>query len=145
MPGSVSGSIKKWTNKSMYPAYPSLTGSGTLSLKNVKVNGLKLFNAVSSKTEKKEISNPDLSKIDLRTTIKNNIITLEKAKFKTSGFRIRMEGQTSFDGKLNFKMRLGLPPLGIIGIPIKITGNSGNPQVKQGKNDQDPLSGTEDN
>lgn len=32
------------------PVYPSLTGSGVLSVKNVKFNGWKLFNTVGSKT-----------------------------------------------------------------------------------------------
>jgi AsmA protein len=141
---SLDYSLKGKLNNDMYPVYPSLTGGGTLSIKKVKMKGLKLFKAVSSKTEKQEISDPDLSKIDFKTTIKNNIITLERVKFKTSGFRVRMEGQTSFDGKLNIKMRLGLPPLGIIGIPMSITGSSENPQVKLGKNDQEALSETED-
>jgi len=96
----------------LYPVYPSLSGGGTVSVKNVKVKGLKLFNAVSSKTGMREIADPDLSRIDFKTTIKNNIINLERVKFKTAVFRIRMEGQSSFDGKLNFKMRLGLPPPG---------------------------------
>ena len=37
------------------------------------------------------------------------------------------------DGKLNIKMRLGLPPLGIIGIPLTVTGTKDNPKVKVGK------------
>ena len=53
--------------------------------------------------------------------------------------RIRFEGQTSFDNKVNFKMRIGLPPLGIIGIPIRITGSSDNPKIKIGNSDTDPL------
>ena len=60
-------------------------------------------------------------------------------KFKTGGFRIRFEGQTSFDNKVNFKMRIGLPPLGIIGIPLRITGDGNNPKIHLGKSDNDPL------
>jgi len=128
----------------MYPIYPSLTGGGVLSIKQVKLKGLKLLNSVSSQTDKKEIKDPDLSKIDLKSTIRNNIITLERFKFKTAGFRIRVEGQTSFDNKINFKLRIGLPPLGIIGIPIRATGNADNPQIKVGKGDKDELQEKED-
>ena len=36
-------------------------------------------------------------------------------------------------------MRIGLPPLGIIGIPIRITGDANNPKIKLSKSDRDPL------
>lgn len=121
----------------MQPIYPSLTGGGTLSVKNVKMKGFKMFGAVSKKTGKEAISNPDLSKVDIKTTIKNNIINIERFKFKVAGFRPRIEGQTSFDGALNIKMRLGLPPLGIIGIPMKITGTKDNPKVSLGRQSED--------
>jgi AsmA protein len=126
-------------NEKMYPIYPSLKGQGILSVKKLKFNGWKLFNAVSSESGKTELKDPDFSKIDLKSSIKNNLITIERLKFKTGGFRIRFEGQTSFDNKINFKMRIGLPPLGIIGIPLRITGSSDNPKIKMGKSDSDPL------
>ena len=121
----------------MQPIYPSLIGGGTLSVKNVKMKGFKMFGAVSKKTGKEALNNPDLSKVDIKTTIKNNIITIERFKFKVAGFRPRIEGQTSFDGALNIKMRLGLPPLGIIGIPMKITGTKDNPKVSLGRQSED--------
>ena len=124
-------------DSAMQPIYPSLAGGGTLSVKNVKMKGFKMLGAVSKKTGKEAIKNPDLSKIDINTTIKNNIITIERFKFKVAGFRSRIEGQTSFDGKLNIKMRLGLPPLGIIGIPMKITGTNDNPKVSLGRQSED--------
>ena len=96
-----------------------------------------MFGAVSKKTGKDAIKNPDLSKVDIKTTIKNNIITIERFKFKVAGFRPRIEGTTSFDGRLNIKMRLGLPPLGIIGIPLTVTGTQENPKVKLGKKGDD--------
>ena len=94
---------------------------------------------MSSTSGKTELKDPDLSKIDVKSSIKNNLITIERLKFKTGGFRIRFEGQTSFDNKVNFKMRIGLPPLGIIGIPLRITGVAENPKIKVGKSDTDPL------
>lgn len=121
----------------MSPIYPSLTGGGTLSVKNVKMKGYKMFGTVSKKTGKDAMANPDLSKVDINTKIKNNIITIERFKFKVAGFRPRIEGTTSFDGRLNIKMRLGLPPFGLLGIPLKITGTQDNPIVKMGKETKD--------
>lgn len=124
-------------NNQMQPIYPSLFGGGILSVKDVKMKGFKMFGVVSKKTGKEAIQNPNLSKVDIKTTIKNNIITIERFKFKVAGFRPRIEGTTSFDGKLNIKMRLGLPPLGIIGIPLTVTGTQDNPKVKLGRKTED--------
>ncbi|MCD0463874.1 AsmA-like C-terminal region-containing protein [Flavobacterium sp. ENC] len=121
----------------MEPVYPSLVGGGTLSVKDVKVRGLKMFNAVSKQTSSEAMKNPDVSKVDIKTTIKNNIMTVERFKFKFAGFRPRIEGTTSLDGKLNLKMRLGLPPLGIFGIPLTITGTQNSPKVKLGRKTED--------
>jgi AsmA protein len=121
----------------MTPVFPSLVGGGTLSVKNVKMKGFKLFNVVSQKTETDALKDPAISKIDIKTTVKNNLIKIERFKFKAAGFRPRIEGETSFDGKINLKIRIGLPPLGIIGIPIKVTGTQENPEIGVGKKTED--------
>ncbi|WP_372753088.1 AsmA-like C-terminal region-containing protein [Mariniflexile sp.] len=129
--------IKGKLDGNMTPIYPSLVGGGTLSVKSVKMKGFKMFNVISKQTANNAFKDPDLSKIEIKTQIKNNIINIEQFRFKVAGFRTRIEGQTSFDSKLNIKMRLGLPPLGIIGIPIKITGTQDNPDVNIGKKTED--------
>ncbi len=130
---SLDYTVKGRLNADMMPVYPSLEGGGVLSVKQVKLKGLKLFNAISKETNRDSISNPDISKVDFKTTIKSNIITLERTKMRTMGFRPRIEGQVSFDGKLNLKFRLGLPPLGIFGIPMTITGTQSNPKINLGR------------
>jgi AsmA protein len=134
---SLDYSIKGKLKSGMMPEYPSLDGGGTLSLKKVKVKGLKLFTAVSKSTEKEKLKNPDLSKVELKTTIKNNVITLEQTKMRISGLRLRMSGTSNFDGKLALKMRIGLPPMGIIGINLRILGTTDNPKIKYGKGSGD--------
>lgn len=129
--------LKGRLNGNMQPVYPSLTGGGILSVKDVKVRGLKMFNAVSKQTNSESMKNPDVSKVDIKTTIKNNIMTVERFKFKFAGFRPRIEGTTSLDGKMNLKMRLGLPPFGIFGIPLTVTGTQDNPKVKVGRKTED--------
>lgn len=117
-------------DENMNTVYPSLKGGGILSVKNVKLMGFKLMNTVSKETEHKELKDADVKSINLKTTINNNIITLERVKLRVAGLRPRFEGQVSFDGLLNLKGRIGLPPLGIIGIPFMVSGTSDNPQVK---------------
>jgi len=129
--------IKGVLNNQMQPVLSSLEGKGTLSVKQVKMKGFKLLNTVASRTENPEMKDPDITKVDIKSTIKNNLLTIEKFKCKAASCRLRFEGQSSLDGKLNLKMRVGLPPLGLIGIPIKITGTQDNPQIKLGKKTED--------
>lgn len=128
----------------MFPIYPSLKGGGTLAVSKVKVKGLKLFSEVSKETNR-NVTDPDLSKVDIKTTINNNIITIERTRMKVSIFKLRIEGQTSFDGRLNLHFRVGLPPFGVIGIPVSITGTQEKPIIKARRgNKKDELEETED-
>ncbi|RZK58050.1 MAG: AsmA family protein [Pedobacter sp.] len=131
-------------NDEMYPIFPSLKGGGTLTLKKVSLMGFKMMNAVSKATKRDSLSNPDLNDVEVKTTVKNNIITIERTKMRIAGFRPRFEGQVSFDGKLNLSGRLGLPPLGIIGIPLSITGTQEKPIVKLKRNKEGALEETEE-
>lgn len=140
---SLDYNLKGRLNANMEPIFPSLIGNGVISVKNVKLYGMKMFNTVANKTDHEGIKNPEINKVDIKSSIKNNIITLERFKFKFAGFRPRIEGTTSLDGKLNIKMRLGLPPLGILGIPLIITGDKDNPKIKIGRKSED-LEETED-
>jgi AsmA protein len=130
-------------DETMMPVYPSLKGGGTLSVKKVKMKGLKLLSVVSKETDK-NIDNPDLSKVDIKSTINNNLITIERTRTKIPPFRFRFEGQSSFDGKLNLKIRIGLPPFGLFGIPVNVTGTQDKPVIKLRKNKNGQLEQTKD-
>jgi AsmA protein len=121
----------------MNPIYPSLEGNGVLTLEKVKVMGLKLFTSMSKNLEKDQIKDPDLSKVEIKSSIKKNVITIEKTKMKMAGFRFRVSGETSFNGSLNLKARLGLPPLGIVGIPMRVLGTQNDPKFKYGRGTAD--------
>ncbi|MBL7770345.1 MAG: hypothetical protein JNK20_15295 [Flavipsychrobacter sp.] len=126
-------------NEQMDPVYPSLKGKGKLILENVEIKGLKLFNAVSKASGKDSINNPQLKAVVINSSINNNLITIERTRMRIFGFRPRVEGQVSLDGQLNLRFRLGLPPLGIIGIPMTVTGTSENPvvRVRRGKDSEE--------
>ena len=121
-------------NANMDPIFPSLKGGGVLTVEQVKMKGFKLFNAVAKASGKEDMAkDAEISKVKIKTSIANNVITIDRTKVKMAGFRLRFDGQTTFDNKLNLNFRLGLPPLGIIGIPMNITGTSDKPKVKLGK------------
>lgn len=129
----------------MKPVYPSLKGGGVLTVKKAKMHGFKLFNAMGSATGRESVKDPDLSAVDIKSTIANNIITIERTKMKVAGFRPRFEGQVSFDGKINLTGRLGLPPLGILGIPFTVIGTEEDPRIKlRRERDSDKLEETSD-
>ncbi|MDA3616264.1 AsmA family protein [Polluticaenibacter yanchengensis] len=119
-------------DENMSPIYASLKGGGELTLKDIKIKGFKLLNAVGKATNRDSLgSKADRVKgVTIKTSLANNILTIERTKLKIAGFRPRFEGQVSLDGRLNLKGRLGLPPFGIFGIPFNVTGNSENPKVK---------------
>ena len=121
-------------NSDMMPVYPSLKGSGTLSAKALKVHGFKLLGSIGKTTGHDSINNKsDLAKVELKTTIANNVITIQRTKLRMAGFRARIEGQVNFDKQMDIDFRLGLPPFGIIGIPLNITGTADKPKVRPGK------------
>ena len=130
---SLDYTIKGKLDADMKPVYPSLEGGGVLSLTKIKVMGLKLFTDMSKNLEKEKIKDPNLSKVDLKTTIKSNVITLEQTKMKIAGFRLKIAGETNFNGNISLKARLGLPPLGIFGINMRMLGTMDNPKFKYGK------------
>ncbi|MCX6287321.1 MAG: AsmA family protein [Bacteroidetes bacterium] len=134
---SLDYNLKGKLDAGMNPVYPSLEGGGVLSLKTIKVMGLKLFTDMSKNLEKEKIKDPNLSKVDLKTSIKSNVITLEKTKMKISGFRLRIAGESNFNGSINLKARLGLPPLGIFGINMRLLGTMDNPKFRYGKGSGD--------
>ena len=117
----------------MYPVLPSLEGSGTVNARDIAFKGYRLFGTVSRQTSIGALNDPKLKEIAFKSTIDSNLIDIERFKFKVPPFRLRMEGQTSLDGKLNLQMRVGLPPFGIIGIPVRITGEGGEMDVKLGR------------
>lgn len=126
---SLNYSISTKLNSSMKPILPSVKGKGVIQLEDVNVKGFKVLGAVSKVTGRDSLNNPNLKAVEIRTSIANNIVTIERTRMRIFGFRPRFEGQTSLDGRLNINFRLGLSPFGIIGIPLKITGTLENPVV----------------
>ncbi len=127
---SVDYKVKGDLDGNMSPIYESLEGGGTLNLRDVKIKGLKLFDGISSKTGQDGLNNPDMKGIEIKSKIDKNLIHLEPFTFSVASFRPTVKGTTSFNGLLDLRMRLGLPPFGIVGFPITITGTHEEPKIK---------------
>jgi AsmA protein len=130
----------------MAPVYTSLKGGGTLSAKKIGMYGMKLFNAMGKAAGQDSLGgNSEVSKVAIKSTIANNLLTIERTKMRIAGFRVRFEGQVSFSKAIDMKMRIGLPPMGLIGIPLAITGTEDNPKIEMSKGKkEDELQATAD-
>lgn len=127
---SIDYKIKGDLNGNMSPIYESMEGGGVISVRDVKVSGLKLFGGIGNETGVDNMKNPDIKDIKITTRIDDNLISIDPFTFKVAGFRPTIKGTTSFNGQLDMRVRLGLPPFGIVGFPIVITGTHENPKVR---------------
>ncbi len=103
------------------------------------------MNTIAKDTENKKLAYPELAGVQIKSSIANNLMTIERTRMRIAGFRPRFERQVRLDGDMSISFRLGLPFLGLFGIPIKITGNSENPIIEVGKiTEGDSLEEVED-
>lgn len=114
----------------MKPIYPSLEGGGNVNLRDVEVKNLKMLSAVGDNIGANAFNNPDMKGVDIETHIKNNLIHVDKFTFKVSILTPSVSGTTSFNGLLDLRIRVGLPPGGWIGFPIVVTGTHEKPKIK---------------
>ncbi|MBQ0117521.1 MAG: AsmA family protein [Flavobacterium sp.] len=134
---SLDYNLKGVLDQNMEPVMKSLQGSGKMTLENIKFKNFKLLGGIADKTDTPSLTKGNLNDVVINTHIKNNVMTIERTKMKMAGFRPRFEGQVTLDGKMNIGFRLGLPPLGIIGIPMKITGTSDKFKIALGRYKED--------
>lgn len=117
--------------------FKSIEGEGILTLEDIKFKNFKLLNHVAKKADAADLEKASFNKIAIHSTIKNNVMTITPTTMKMAGFRGKLEGQVTMDGKLNIGFRLGLPPMGLINVPMKITGTAEDFEISTGKFKED--------
>jgi AsmA protein len=117
-------------DQNMNPIYPSLEGGGVVNLRDVAVKNLKMLSVVGDNSGIDAFNNPDMKGVNIVSQIKDNLIHIDKFTFKVSILRPSISGTTSFNGLLDILVRVGLPPGGLIGIPVAVTGTSEKPKLK---------------
>jgi len=115
----------------------SIEGEGTLTLEDIKFKNFKLLNHVAKKADAADLEKATFNKIAIHSAIKNNVMTITPTTMKMAGFRAKLEGQVTMDGKINVGFRVGLPPMGLINIPMKITGTADDFEISTGKFKED--------
>jgi AsmA protein len=89
-----------------------------------------MFSAVGDNIGAQAFDNPDMKGVNIESHIKNNLIHVDKFTFKVSVLRPSISGTTSFNGLLDLRIRVGLPPGGWIGFPVVVTGTHAQPKIK---------------
>ena len=117
-------------DRDMNPIYPSLEGGGVVNLRDVAVKNLKMLSVVGDNSGIDGFNHPDMKGVNIVTQVKDNLIHIDKFTFKVSILRPSISGTTSFNGLLDILVRVGLPPAGLIGIPVAVTGTSEKPKLK---------------
>lgn len=125
-------------NEEMTVDMKSIKGSGVMTLEDIKFKNFKLLNDVSKKADAKDMENAAVNKVAVTSSIKNNVLTIEPTEFKMSGVKGNMEGQVTMDGRYNIGLHVVLPPLGLIKLNFKITGETNNYDISMGKYKADP-------
>ena len=124
-------------DKNMDIDFKAIEGEGTLTLEDIKFKNFKILEHVAKKADAADLEKASFNKIEIHSTIKDNVMTITPVTMKMAGFRAKLEGQVTMDGKLNIGFRLGLPPMGLINVPMKITGTADNFDISTGKYKQD--------
>lgn len=115
------------------PVYSTLAGSGKIFIDSVSVKGMKLFTHIKNVSKKDEFHNPDLNDIVMDTEIKDSKLVIYPFTFKVSKFMTEVEGSQTFDNIMDYSVKLSVPPLKRVKIPISITGSADKPLIKLGK------------
>ncbi len=115
------------------PIYSTLTGGGKIVIDSVQIKGMKIMHHLKNVSKKEEFNNPALTDVTINTEIKGGKIYMSPFTFMASKFLTEVEGWQGFDEKMEYLIKLSVPPLNLVKIPIHITGTSEKPIIKMGK------------
>jgi AsmA protein len=117
-------------DENMNPIYPSLEGGGVINLRDVAVKNIKMLSVIGDNIGGDGFDNPDMKGVNIETHIKDNLIHIDKFTFKVFILRPSISGTASINGLLDILVRVGLPPAGLVGIPVAVTGTSEKPKIR---------------
>jgi AsmA protein len=125
--------LQGYLGNDLVPLSETIKGEGEIRIGNAKVNGMKMFERLSTAAKREGINDPHLKDIVIKTEIKDNHLTVKPFSMKVSGFNTEIEGIHSFNGILNYIVRIELLPIERLKIPFHVTGPYDDPKVALGK------------
>jgi AsmA protein len=130
---SVSYSLKGELMPNMTPVLESISGGGTIRIREAQVNGMKLFHHISGITRKEELKNPMLKDIVMETTVSSGVVAVKPFSMKLAGFDTEIQGEHQLSGPMNYVLKIALPPFEIVKIPLHVSGTYDKPKIHLGK------------
>ncbi|HYC86323.1 MAG TPA: hypothetical protein VEB86_13915, partial [Chryseosolibacter sp.] len=82
---SVDYALKGELLPNLYPVFTSVSGGGTIRIREAKINGMKVFKHISGMTKKEELLNPDLKDIVMETSVQRGVFYVKPFSMKLAG------------------------------------------------------------
>jgi AsmA protein len=130
---SITYKLKGELNKKMSPKTETLTGEGEIRIAEAQINGMKIFEEISKTAKKKQINDPHLKDLIIKTEIRDNQLFVKPFSMTISGFDAEVEGVNDIKGTIKYIVRMELLSIDKIKIPFHVTGTYDNPKVAIGK------------
>ncbi|MBS1636176.1 MAG: AsmA family protein [Bacteroidetes bacterium] len=131
---STTYSIRGELNPDFSPIYGSLSGKGKIMIDSVSIKGMKLMNHIRNKSKKDEFKDPTLTDVSFDSEIRKGKFMIFPFSFRVSKFLIEIEGEFGLENdSMNYLIKLSVPPLNKLRIPMSVTGTADKPVITTGK------------
>ncbi|HEY8937601.1 MAG TPA: outer membrane assembly protein, partial [Cyclobacteriaceae bacterium] len=125
--------LKGELTSDMIPKTETLIGGGEVQIANAQINGMKIFEEISKAARKKEMNDPHLRDLLIKSEIRNNRLFVKPFSIKLSGFNTDIEGVSEINGAIRYIVQIELVPIEKLRIPFHVTGTYDNPKVAIGR------------
>ena len=109
--GKVSSNFSMVSNvtPSFEPIYNTLTGEGTLSTSQVRITDYEPINRLAKVVDIDRIKNATFKNINARFAFENGLVHVRPFNVNIGNIRTEIEGTTSFEQKINYKLQMNIP------------------------------------
>ena len=109
--GTFSGSVKVNTllDDSMSPVMKSLNGSGTLSTKDLNLNGVKFIDQVATIVNKPSLKETKVKDLNVEFTIAEGRVNTKPFDIKMGDYVMNLSGSTGLDQTIDYRGKITLP------------------------------------
>lgn len=123
-------------DKEMSPDLQTLTATGELSSKNIRVENLEAFDALAKALDNDALRRIEAKDVTIRFSVKEGRIATQPFDLKLGGADIRLSGTTGLDQSIDYTARVALPA-GMTGgllesIDVGIGGTFSAPKITLG-------------
>jgi hypothetical protein len=93
----------------MSPVVQTLNGSGSLSTKDLNLNGVQVINLVADIVKKPSLKDTRVKNLDLEFTIKDGRVATKPFDIKMGDYVMNLSGTTGLDQTIDYKGKITLP------------------------------------